>query len=103
MASEPENGASNGPLLGVDGVFKRFGGIHAVNGASFQVPPASITALIGPNGAGKTTLFNVLTGFYRGDRGAITFDGSRSSATRPTRSPSAGWSAPSRSRRRWRR
>ena len=75
MASEPENGASNGALLGVDGVFKRFGGIHAVNGASFQVPPASITALIGPNGAGKTTLFNVLTGFYRGDRGAITFDG----------------------------
>ena len=66
---------SNGALLDVDNVFKRFGGIHAVNGTSFQVARGSITALIGPNGAGKTTLFNVVTGFYRGDRGSVRFDG----------------------------
>jgi branched-chain amino acid transport system ATP-binding protein len=67
--------ASNGALLDIDDVFKRFGGIQAVNGASFDVARGSITALIGPNGAGKTTLFNVLTGFYRGDRGSVRFDG----------------------------
>jgi branched-chain amino acid transport system ATP-binding protein len=67
--------ARNGALLDVDGVFKHFGGIQAVNGATFGIAPGSITALIGPNGAGKTTLFNVVTGFYKGDRGAVTFDG----------------------------
>jgi branched-chain amino acid transport system ATP-binding protein len=68
-------GNGNGALLDVDEVFKHFGGIQAVNGATFGVAPGSITALIGPNGAGKTTLFNVVTGFYRGDRGAVDFDG----------------------------
>jgi neutral amino acid transport system ATP-binding protein len=62
-------------LLQVDGVVQRFGGIKAVNGATFDVAPQSITALIGPNGAGKTTLFNVVTGFYKGDRGSVRFDG----------------------------
>ncbi|MGH2955827.1 MAG: ABC transporter ATP-binding protein [Solirubrobacterales bacterium] len=66
---------SNGALLDVNEVHKRFGGIRAVNGASFAIPPGSITALIGPNGAGKTTLFNVVTGFYRGEGGSVSFDG----------------------------
>jgi branched-chain amino acid transport system ATP-binding protein len=64
-------------LLDVDGVVKRFGGIRAVDGATFGVAEGSITGLIGPNGAGKTTLFNVVTGFYRGDRGSVTFQGSK--------------------------
>ncbi len=64
------------PILEAEGVVKSFGGIHAVTGATLDVKQGSITALIGPNGAGKTTLFNVLTGFYKADRGAITFDGS---------------------------
>ncbi|MGZ5358241.1 MAG: ABC transporter ATP-binding protein [Solirubrobacterales bacterium] len=63
------------PLLSVEDLHRRFGGIRAVNGASFEVAPRSITALIGPNGAGKTTLFNVVTGFYKGDRGSVTFAG----------------------------
>jgi len=63
-------------MLEVDGVFKHFGGIQAVRGASFEVKRGSITALIGPNGAGKTTLFNIVTGFYRPDTGRIALDGS---------------------------
>jgi neutral amino acid transport system ATP-binding protein len=63
------------PLLSVRNVVKRFGGVTAVAGASFDVPSGSLTALIGPNGAGKSTLFNVLTGFERGDRGEVIFDG----------------------------
>jgi branched-chain amino acid transport system ATP-binding protein len=62
-------------LLDVEDVVKRFGGIHAVDGASFGVAEGSVTALIGPNGAGKTTLFNVITGFHRGDAGAVRFAG----------------------------
>jgi neutral amino acid transport system ATP-binding protein len=60
-------------ILEVDDVVKRFGGIRAVDGASLDVEQGSITALIGPNGAGKTTLFNVMTGFYRGEHGSISF------------------------------
>jgi branched-chain amino acid transport system ATP-binding protein len=67
--------ANEGHILEVSDLVRSFGGIHAVDGASFEVDRGSITALIGPNGAGKTTLFNVITGFYRGERGAVTFDG----------------------------
>jgi neutral amino acid transport system ATP-binding protein len=68
------NGNGNDTILSVDDLVRSFGGIHAVDGATFEVKRGSITALIGPNGAGKTTLFNVLTGFYRGERGMVTFD-----------------------------
>jgi neutral amino acid transport system ATP-binding protein len=63
-----------GPILQVHDLVRSFGGIHAVDGATFDVKRGSITALIGPNGAGKTTLFNVITGFYRGERGTVVFD-----------------------------
>jgi neutral amino acid transport system ATP-binding protein len=62
------------PILAVHDLVKHFGGIHAVDGARFEIARGSITALIGPNGAGKTTLFNVLTGFYRGDGGSVLFE-----------------------------
>jgi branched-chain amino acid transport system ATP-binding protein len=63
------------PLLEVDNVVRRFGGIRAVDGASFGVEAGTITGLIGPNGAGKTTAFNVISGFLRPHAGTITFDG----------------------------
>ena len=62
------------PLLEVRSVTKRFAGVLAVDRATFDVAPRTITALIGPNGAGKSTLFNVLTGFERGDGGDVRFD-----------------------------
>jgi branched-chain amino acid transport system ATP-binding protein len=62
-------------ILEIERVEKRFGGVRAVDGATFAVAAGSITALIGPNGAGKSSLFNVVTGFERGDAGAIRLDG----------------------------
>jgi neutral amino acid transport system ATP-binding protein len=74
--TESSSASPNGrPILEVDEVVKSFGGIHAVDGASFDLREGSITALIGPNGAGKTTLFNVITGFYRAEHGSVRFDG----------------------------
>ena len=62
-------------MLEVEGLHKAFGGLTAVNGASFSVEAGSITALIGPNGAGKTTAFNLVSGVMRPDRGAIRLRG----------------------------
>ncbi|ADB52385.1 ABC transporter ATP-binding protein [Conexibacter woesei] len=62
-------------IFEAEDVVKSFGGIRAVTGATMDVREASITALIGPNGAGKTTFFNLITGFYRPDRGRTAFDG----------------------------
>jgi branched-chain amino acid transport system ATP-binding protein len=53
------------PLLVVEHLTMRFGGLVAVNDLSFAVGRGDITALIGPNGAGKTTVFNCVTGFYK--------------------------------------
>jgi neutral amino acid transport system ATP-binding protein len=67
----------SGQLLEVDGLVRRFGGIRAVDGASFGVQEGSVTSLIGPNGAGKSTLFNVVSGFLRADAGHVLLDGRR--------------------------
>ena len=64
-------------LLTVEGISKRFRGLLAVDGVSFQVASGSICAVIGPNGAGKTTLFNIIAGTFAPDRGSITFGGQR--------------------------
>jgi ABC-type branched-subunit amino acid transport system ATPase component len=60
--------------LRVEGLEKNFGGITAVDGATFEVERTSLTGLIGPNGAGKSTTFNLITGFIRPDAGQVLFD-----------------------------
>jgi branched-chain amino acid transport system ATP-binding protein len=62
-------------LLSVENVSRRFGGVVALQGVSFDVPAGEIVGLIGPNGAGKTTAFNVITRLYRPDEGSVVFDG----------------------------
>ncbi|NOZ69532.1 MAG: ABC transporter ATP-binding protein [Deferribacteres bacterium] len=64
-------------MLEIRNVEKDFGGIKAVHDCSLQVKEGTITGLIGPNGAGKTTLFNIISGFYRPDRGEILYRGER--------------------------
>ncbi|KQP06725.1 MAG: ABC transporter ATP-binding protein [Methylobacterium sp.] len=59
------------PILVVDHLTMRFGGLTAVGDVSFKVGRGDITALIGPNGAGKTTVFNCITGFYKPTEGMI--------------------------------
>jgi branched-chain amino acid transport system ATP-binding protein len=70
-------------LLEVDEVFVRFGGVVAVNGASFNVDDGKIVGLMGPNGAGKTTLFNVITGLQEPTAGRVRFDGKDISKVAP--------------------
>jgi branched-chain amino acid transport system ATP-binding protein len=67
--------ASRPPLLRVDQVTVRFGGIVALDGVSFEVRQGDICALIGPNGAGKSTLFNCLSRLYNCDSGSIHLNG----------------------------
>ena len=61
------------PILAVEHLSMRFGGLVAVNDVSFSVGRGDITALIGPNGAGKTTVFNCITGFYKPTQGRLAF------------------------------
>src|SRR3954454_14546236 len=68
-------GAMVEPLLRVEQVSKRFGGLLALDRASFLAQAGSITALIGPNGAGKTTLFSIIAGFAPPSAGRIVYDG----------------------------
>lgn len=65
-----------GTALALDGVWKSFGGVAALSGASLFLASGEIHALIGENGAGKSTLINVATGVHQPDRGTISIDGS---------------------------
>lgn len=63
-------------MLQARGLNKGFGGIQAVNAASFDIEEGTITSLIGPNGAGKTTTFNLINNVIRADSGSVRFEGS---------------------------
>ena len=71
------------PLLAVEGVSRRFGGLLAVDTVSLAAPAGRITGLIGPNGAGKTTLFALISGFLTPNAGAIRYDGEAITALPP--------------------
>ena len=76
--SAPEEAAREVPPglpLRIEGLVKRFGGITAVDGATFEVEEGSLTGLIGPNGAGKSTTFNCITGVHGPTDGIIYFKG----------------------------
>jgi branched-chain amino acid transport system ATP-binding protein len=72
------------PLLEVENVTKRFGGIVALDDVSFAAEPGEIVGLIGPNGAGKTTAFNVITRLYTPDEGDVRFEGESLLKTSPS-------------------
>ena len=74
LASPPQRSLSwqMDPVLSVEHLTMRFGGLVAVNDLSFEAGRGDITALIGPNGAGKTTVFNCITGFYKPTTGMLT-------------------------------
>jgi branched-chain amino acid transport system ATP-binding protein len=71
------------PVLEVRELGKRFGGLHAVRGLSFEMAPGEVLGLIGPNGAGKTTVFNLLSGFLAQDAGEVRFEGRSLTGLKP--------------------
>jgi branched-chain amino acid transport system ATP-binding protein len=77
-------------LLEAQGITKNFGGLVAVNKVSFSVEAGAVVGLIGPNGAGKTTIFNLITGIYPADSGAILFQDQPLSAVPTNRIVSMG-------------
>lgn len=76
---------SSDTILTVANVAKSFGGVQAVNDVSLEVPRGSIYSIIGPNGAGKTSLVNMISGFYKADRGSIKLDGTELIGRRPSK------------------
>jgi branched-chain amino acid transport system ATP-binding protein len=72
------------PLLEIQNVTKRFGGLCAISKCSVTIEPNRMHGFIGPNGAGKTTLFNLITGIYEPTEGQIRFKGERIGGLRPS-------------------
>lgn len=71
------------PVLQVQGVHKRFPGVHALKGVDFEVYPGEIHALLGENGAGKSTLIKIMSGVYTPDEGEVRFEGNVVSFANP--------------------
>ncbi len=72
---EPGSPAPAGPLLEIEGLTKRFGGVAAADGIDLAVARRELVSVIGPNGSGKTTLFNLITGLVPRDQGSVRLEG----------------------------
>ncbi|MEV0647208.1 ABC transporter ATP-binding protein [Phytomonospora sp. NPDC050363] len=82
-ADAEQTGQTTAPLLSIEDVTLRFGGVVALDGVDFEVREGEILALIGPNGAGKTTCFNVMTGLYKPTEGRVRFAGDTLTGRKP--------------------
>lgn len=78
------------PILEVEGIERRFGGLVAVTGVDLRLMPGEIFGLVGPNGSGKTTLTNAITGFYPPNKGRIRLAGEDITGRRPHRIAALG-------------
>jgi branched-chain amino acid transport system ATP-binding protein len=78
------------PILEMQNVTKRFGGLRAVKGVSLTMNAGEILFIIGPNGAGKTTVFNLISGFLHPNEGTILFQGKDISKMAPNRAARLG-------------
>jgi len=76
-------GPKDSPMLGVDGLSRRFGGVYALRDVSLRVSAGELRGVIGPNGAGKSTLFHLIAGHLRPDAGRISLRGESVDALRP--------------------
>jgi branched-chain amino acid transport system permease protein len=91
VISEPDPAMRSGePLLAVNGLVKRFGGLVAADHIDLVVYPGEIVSVIGPNGSGKTTLFNMLTGLVRPDEGTAVYHGVDITGLRPHKTAALG-------------
>lgn len=89
-ASRANEMQPDAPLLLVDNLTLRFGGVMALSHVSFDVLPGELFAVIGPNGAGKTSIFNCLSGVYRPQTGSILLEGHQLADVKPTRAAELG-------------
>jgi branched-chain amino acid transport system ATP-binding protein/branched-chain amino acid transport system permease protein len=85
---EPE--PERAPILEIQGLSKRFGGLTALDGCTFSVREGTITGLIGPNGSGKTTVFNLVSGTIPGAGGEVRFSSRRIDHLRSWERPALG-------------
>jgi len=73
------------PLVNVENITLKFGGLKAVDDVSFSIEEGNIMGLVGPNGAGKTSMFNMITGFYKPTNGSIIFNGKNIVRKKPSK------------------
>ena len=90
MSTTQRGFAIGKPILELDSVSLRFGGVKALTNISFNVLEHEIRAIIGPNGAGKSSMLNVINGVYRPQEGTITLRGQKLTDMTPNRAASMG-------------